>query len=76
MRIDDSLNLAERKSIMFSLFHPRARSTVSGTGPVVASEMATQSATSCASDEKEVADRAATYEEMLPYLMLAMVTTV
>ncbi|MFM0200144.1 hypothetical protein PQR53_09715 [Paraburkholderia fungorum] len=76
MRIDDSPNLTERKSIMFSLFNQPARSAVNGTEQVLAGEMATQSATPGAGDERQTADRAATYEEMLPYLMLAMVTTV
>jgi hypothetical protein len=38
--------------------------------------MATQSATLDAGDEKKAADQPATYEEMFPYLMLAMVTAI
>jgi hypothetical protein len=38
--------------------------------------MATQSATLDAGDEKKAADQPATYEEMFPYLMVAMVTAI
>lgn len=61
---------------MFSLFNQPARSTATGTVHISANEMAAQSAAPCAGDEREAAGRAATYEEMLPYLMLAMVTAV
>ena len=61
---------------MFSLFSQPARSTASGAGQVSVSEMATQSATLDAGDEKKAADQPATYEEMFPYLLLAMVTAV
>ena len=76
MRIDDSHHLTERKSIMFSLFNQPARSTANGAGQVSVSEMATQSATLDAGDEKKADDQPATYEEMFPYLMLAMVTAI
>ena len=76
MRIDDSHHLTERKSIMFSLFNQPARSTANGAGQVSVSEMATQSTTLDAGDEKKAADQPATYEEMFPYLMVAMVTAI
>ncbi|MFM0015918.1 hypothetical protein PQR46_35605 [Paraburkholderia sediminicola] len=61
---------------MFSLFNQPARSTANGAGQVCASEKATQSATLDAGDERKAADQPATYEEMFPYLMLAMVTAI
>ncbi|NMM01884.1 hypothetical protein HHL24_28620 [Paraburkholderia sp. RP-4-7] len=61
---------------MFSLFNQPARSTANGAGQVPASEMTTQSAALDAGDEKKSADQPATYEEMIPYLMLAMVTAI
>ena len=61
---------------MFSLFNQPARSTVNCTGLVSASEMAKQSVTPSAGDEREATSRPATYEEMLPYLMVAMVTAI
>jgi hypothetical protein len=76
MRIDDSHHLTERKTIMFSFFNRPARSTANGAGQVSVSEMATQSAALEAGDEKKAADQPATYEEMLPYLMLAMATAI
>ena len=76
MRIDDSHHLTERKSSMFSFFNQPARSTANGAGQVSVSEMATQSTTLDAGDEKKAADQPATYEEMFPYLMVAMVTAI
>jgi hypothetical protein len=77
MRIDDSHNPTQRKSIMFSFFNQPARSTADDIGQVSASEMATQSATLHTGDEgKAAADQAATYEEMFPHLMVAMVTAI
>ena len=61
---------------MFSLFSQPARSTANGAGQVSVSEMATQPAALDAGDEKKAPARPATYEEMLPYLMLAMVTAI
>jgi len=61
---------------MVSFFNQPARSTANGAGEISVSEMATQSATLDAGDEKKSADQPATYEEMFPYLMLAMVTGV
>ncbi len=61
---------------MFLHLDQPAISTVHATGPVSASEMATQSAMPGAGDEREAADPPATYEEMFPYLMLAMVTAI
>jgi hypothetical protein len=61
---------------MFSLFNQPARSTANGAGQVSVSEMATQSATLDAGDEKKAAEQPATYEEMFPYLMLAMATVI
>ncbi|SIO43041.1 hypothetical protein SAMN05444172_1822 [Burkholderia sp. GAS332] len=61
---------------MFSLFNQPARSSAIGAGQVSLSEVATQSATLDAGDEKKAADQPATYEEMFPYLMLAMVTAI
>ena len=61
---------------MFSLFNRPARSTVDGTGQVSAIEMATQSATLSAGDERKSADQPATDDLMFPYLMLAMLTAI
>ncbi|MGF6645788.1 hypothetical protein [Paraburkholderia sp. GAS82] len=61
---------------MFSLFSQSARSTANGAGPASVSEIATPSATLDAGDEKKATDQPATYEEMFPYLLLAMVTAV
>ncbi|MFM0339996.1 hypothetical protein [Paraburkholderia fungorum] len=61
---------------MFTLFNRPAHSTVSGTDQVCANEMATQSAPPCAGDEAVTGDPPATYDEIYPYLMLAMVTAV
>jgi len=61
---------------MFSLFNQPARSTANGASPVSVSEMATQSATLDAGDEKKATDQPATYEQMFPYLLLATETAV
>jgi len=62
---------------MFSLLSPLARSTTNGTELHSSSQVAMQSIALRAGEESnEVAERAATYDELFPYLMLAMVTAV
>ena len=61
---------------MFTLFNHPAHSIVSGTNEVCANEMATQSAPLYAGDEAVTTDSPATYDEIYPYLLLAMVTAV
>ncbi|MFL9991223.1 hypothetical protein PQR34_07145 [Paraburkholderia sediminicola] len=62
---------------MFSLINPRARSSGNGTELLSTGQVATQPASLSTGDESnEVAERAATYEELLPYLMLAMAAAI
>lgn len=62
---------------MFSLLNPHARSARNSAEPLATSQVATRDAASRAGDESnETAERPATYDELLPYLMLAMVTAI
>jgi hypothetical protein len=62
---------------MFSLINSRAHSSTSSTDLLSTAQVATQPPSSSAGDESnEVSEPAATYEEMYPYLVLAMVAAI
>jgi hypothetical protein len=62
---------------MLSLFRHRTRSTVNSTAQISANRTVAQFAAFSASDEGNgLLEQPATYDEVLPYLMLSMVAAI